>query len=386
MNDAPGASPVANTHAAAKKDQTPYGKWVGVLLGFLLAGSAHFLAGRRAAGLTWYFGFVAWAIITLGLLIIPGVVSGIAGVALLLVGTLLWLLMLKQSFTPVRRIGVWGWLAVVGLAVGLGNARMLLFRQFVASYQMAAGSMSPTLLGEDAREMRADSADRPGSFEWLVTGNRFREIKVSAGGILEGPLAGAVARFRVGPNTYDLPFHARPAKKPGETVAPGETLWSGVVTAGDHVLVDRISYRFGNPQRGDLLVFKTAGIIRNTAGAASSIFIKRIAGLPGERIRIEPPALLVDGKPVTQPAIFETIFSKTGCYAGFLLAAAYPGARLVRPTDEVVLGKDEYFVLGDNTGNSLDSRYWGPVPRKNIIGKAVRVTWPFTRLSALDEE
>ena len=116
------------------------------------------------------------------------------------------------------------------------------------------------------------------------------------------------------------------------------------------------------------------------------VFVKRIAGLPGERIRIEPPYLIVDGKKVTQPAIFQTIASKADGHAGFLLAVqtSYTTTHLAKPTDEVMLGKDEYFVLGDNTENSLDSRYWGPVPKRNIIGKAVRVYWPFTRINALD--
>ena len=59
------------------------------------------------------------------------------------------------------------------------------------------------------------------------------------------------------------------------------------------------------------------------------------------------------------------------------------GFHMSKPNDEVILGPDEYFVLGDNTRNSYDSRYWGPVPEKDIIGRATRIYWPFNRINQL---
>jgi len=168
-------------------------------------------------------------------------------------------------------------------------------------------------------------------------------------------------------------------------VSVGDTLWSGVVIAGDHLFVERLSYRFARPKRGDIVVFRTKGI--ETLGP-DWFFIKRIAGLPGERIRIEPPFLIVDGQKVTEPEIFRTISSESDGYSGFALPAVRgPDVGLLtKPTDEVTLGPDEYFVLGDNTLNSRDSRYWGAVPGKNIIGKVTRVYWPFARINALEGE
>ena len=250
-------------------DKPPYGKWAGVLLGFFLTGSAHYLSGKRRAGLMWFFGLLAMPVMAIALMVVPGTVPYVISLAMLLVGGILWFLMLKQSFTPVRRIGVLGWIGVVALFLG----EDFLIRQFVTSFKMSSGSMQPTVLGASARDMRADSPDRPGFFQWIFTGNRFREIKVTEGGVLNGPLGGMTSRYSVGSKTYELPFLARPLKKPGELVSPGETLWSGVVTGGDYLLVDRLSYRFGNPKRGDLLIFKTDGItiprcLRSTSSAS----------------------------------------------------------------------------------------------------------------------
>jgi len=273
-------------------------------------------------------------------------------------------------------------LGVMASGLLLVRVEVFLILQCVMPFRVGSGSMHPTLRGASVREMRADSPDRPGFFQALFTGGRFREIRVTEGGYVDGPLAGTPSTFRVGPHTYELPHLARPAKMPGQHITQGETLWSGVVLGGDSVLVDKLSYRFGNPQRGDLLVFETRGIIRSKQ---SEKYIKRIAGLPGERIRIEPPYVIVDGQKLTTPAIFQAIASRPDGL-GFQLAtpSGQFGARLAKPTDEVLLGKDEFFVLGDNTWNSLDSRHFGPVPSKNIVGKVARVYWPPSRIHALE--
>ena len=105
----------------------------------------------------------------------------------------------------------------------------------------------------------------------------------------------------------------------------------------------------------------------------SAQYMKRVGGLPGEHIRIEPPHLIVNGKAITLPG--EVRLPGRG---------SPDEAALTHTTNELTLGPDEYFVIGDNTSTSLDSRYWGPLPKNNIVGRATRVYWPFSRLTALD--
>jgi len=273
-------------------NKPPYRKWVGVLLGLLLNGSAHFLSGRRAAGLKWYFGLLTCGLAGVAFIATPGTVPFMLGVAFGLASIVLWFVMLKQSYRPLRRIGVLGWLAVIVVAVVLNNGLSVPLRQLVHPFKVKTHAMQPTIIPRD------------------------------------------------------------------------------------QIFVERLSYRFGKPKRGDVVVFRTQGIKTLSPDA---FYIKRIAGLPGERIRIEPPFLIVNDQKVTKPEIFSTILSVSNGYSGFQLTGSI-GGHLSKPTDEVTLSPEEYFVLGDNTRNSRDSRYWGAVPEKNIIGRATRIYWPFGRI------
>lgn len=129
---------------------------------------------------------------------------------------------------------------------------------------------------------------------------------------------------------------------------------------GDHVFAEKVSYRFSEPKRGDIIVFSTNGIDQVPS---ETVFIKRIVGLPGERISINPPHLLVNGQPISTSANNQN----------FQLAHEHPNAKLTKPTDEIQLGPDEYFATGDNQDKSFDSRYFGPIKRKNIVGRITRI-------------
>jgi signal peptidase I len=366
-----------------KREQYP--KWVGVVLGVFLGGSAHFLSGSRAAGIKWYIGLLLCGIGGALFLAIPGTVSYVAGVAAALAQMILWFVMLRQSYRPVRRIGLAGWLAVITIVVSLGVAERLSIRQIARPFNMPSGAMEPTIFGIHGYDAADENAERPGFLDLIFRGERFVEVKASVEGILSEAKPGFDTRlnriYTVGETRYKIPRFAHPRMHPGDHLASGDILWAGVIVMGDHVYVENLTYLFCKPKRGDIIVFKTDGV---SGLPQKTFYAKRIAGLPGERIRIEPPDLIVNNQKVTEPPIFDTISSKKDGYAGFKLAEGTSDVRLTKPADEMLLGPNEYFVLGDNTENSRDSRYWGPVPRKNIIGKVARIYWPFSRINALE--
>ena len=141
----------------------------------------------------------------------------------------------------------------------------------------------------------------------------------------------------------------------------------------DCLIVSKWLYRFQEPRRGDLVIFRTG----------SDIFIERIVGLPGETLDIESPFVQINGKRLTDPPIFETISSKQDGYNGYFRVEElnYETARVSLP---MTLGADEYFLLGDNSTKSLDSRYFGPVKREKILGKAIRIYYPLSRIRELE--
>ncbi len=132
----------------------------------------------------------------------------------------------------------------------------------------------------------------------------------------------------------------------------------------DYLIVDEISYRFSEPERGDVIVFRYPN-------DRTQFFIKRIIGLPGETVSIEGGKVFVttgDQKLAINESIY--LASTNDVTEGAL---------------EVVLGDEEYFVLGDNRDASSDSRSWGPLMHDDIIGRAWVRAWPFDRANKIQE-
>ncbi len=124
---------------------------------------------------------------------------------------------------------------------------------------------------------------------------------------------------------------------------------------GEYLLTDKVSYRFGEPKRGDIIVFKAPS-------QPDEEFIKRIIGLPGEKISIKNGRIYINGILLEEKYLASDIYTSAGSF--------------LTENNSVTISANEYFVLGDNRDHSSDSRAWGFVPKKSIVGRAWLVYWP----------
>ena len=145
----------------------------------------------------------------------------------------------------------------------------------------------------------------------------------------------------------------------------------------DRVLVNKLSYRFGDVARGQVVVFEPESaeeeslptvILRNIGESVGlstpdSDLIKRVDGLPGETIEIRNNTVFIDGQPLDEPYLADKVF--------------------MRRFGPETIPEDYYFVMGDNRGSSLDSRSTGPIHGDRIVGRAFVIIWPPSRWSGL---
>ncbi len=132
---------------------------------------------------------------------------------------------------------------------------------------------------------------------------------------------------------------------------------------GEYILTDKVSYRFSKPQRGDVVIFKSPT-------DPNVDFIKRIIALPGEKVKISDGKIVIYNNDHSQGMALKEPYNVNGPTSG--------GKEVPQDT-EVTVGQDQLFVLGDNRVESFDSRSWGMLPRKNIIGKAWLRYWPLPK-------
>ncbi len=134
---------------------------------------------------------------------------------------------------------------------------------------------------------------------------------------------------------------------------------------GEYLLTDKVSYRFKEAKRGDVVVFKAPG-------NEDYDYIKRLVGLPGDQVMIKGNRVYVNGQLLDESGYLDSrIMTRPGSYSREGLTITVP--------------QRAYFTLGDNRDNSSDSREWGPVPKENIVGKAWIRYWPLNKLGIIEK-
>jgi signal peptidase I len=159
------------------------------------------------------------------------------------------------------------------------------------------------------------------------------------------------------------------------------------VLIGDHLLVDKLAYSphgsissrilpYQDVKRGDIIVFRWPLDVRQA-------YVKRVIGVPGDRIRFDNKKLIVNGRHVAEPYLMLDPHQTSNYLNNFprppdivIDARAIEMLSYVRNGD-LVVPEGQYFALGDNRDNSADSRFWGFVPRENIIGKPLIIFWSY---------
>jgi signal peptidase I len=182
----------------------------------------------------------------------------------------------------------------------------------------------------------------PTIIDWVVT------IVVAVGAVL-AIKAWVVNPYRIPSSSMEPTLHC---------AAPGAGCHARF---SDRVLANRFIYHFRSPHRKEIVVFKTPPAAeRCENGAGGETFVKRIIGLPGDRIRERRGTILVNGEQLKEPYV--------------------QAAERDQRSGQWRVPQGKYFMMGDNRSSSCDSRDWGPVPRGNLIGPVFAVYWPPQRI------
>ncbi|MEA5582249.1 signal peptidase I [Nodularia harveyana UHCC-0300] len=147
-------------------------------------------------------------------------------------------------------------------------------------------------------------------------------------------------------------FIAEPRYIPSDSMLP-------TLHTGDRLVVEKVSYHFHPPTTGDIIVFQPPAELQSRGYPADQAFIKRVIGLPGKILKINDGEVYLNDQPLAEDYIAEP-----------------PN----QPFPAIQVPEDQFFVMGDNRNNSNDSRYWGFLPRQNIIGRAAFRFWPLDRI------
>jgi signal peptidase I len=305
---------------------------------------------------------------------------------------------------------------LVALAVAMGIRTF-----FLQPFKIPTGSMQPTLFGvESANLLKDPNAIIPGGLgrvrEWFA-GISYVEVNARNDGILDRvppPVKFFIFNIKqtlyIGgqPHTIWFPpdygsrgLEFRAELPVGQQVKAGQQLVKLKVSSGDHLFVDRLSYNFRVPKRGEIIVFETKGIPEERRAPfgipGDQFYIKRLVALGGERVQVgDDRHLVINGERLDAATPrFHSVYSfdpkkppQDSQYSGHvnqksvqdwfphftgLLAPVFADGSVVHTNPPRHL-----MVMGDNTLNSLDSRSWGDFPADYVIGKSFFVYWPIT--------
>lgn len=145
---------------------------------------------------------------------------------------------------------------------------------------------------------------------------------------------------------------AQPHKVSGSSMFPN-------FKNGDYIITDKVSYRFSEPRRGDIVVFKNPR-------DETQDFIKRIIGIPGDHVKVSGGKIFLNETELTEPYLADTIFTNPGSF--------------LQEDQEITVEPGHYITIGDNRPASSDSREWGFITRGEIIGKVFFRYWPATEI------
>jgi signal peptidase I len=300
---------------------------------------------------------------------------------------------------------------VLLVAIALAMAIRTFFTQ---PFKIPTGSMQPTLNGVTIQDLREDRAFvMPGflarAFDVAVFGAIYHQVIATAdcefdhadplhhvAGVINKQLFwiryanGLLAPITLycGPDDDGYESVSRRIGLRDDVAMPrqfhkGEPILQFVEHAGDHLFVNRLTYNFRHPQRGEIVVFKTRNIPKI---GTDQFYIKRLIGLPDETITIgEDRHVRVNGVRLdTNTPHFEKIYAfdpatppHENRYSGHTLQN-HLNWLLKTPSDRLHVRPKHYAVFGDNTENSSDSRYWGDFPETDLMGQAWLVYWPFS--------
>jgi len=305
---------------------------------------------------------------------------------------------------------------------------------FVQPFKIPTGSMQPTLFGVTSKNYLPRTGLRSVADFKIPTGwERVREwfegisyvhVVAQNDGSVDGigpmthflifnikqtiSIGGVEQTMWFPPDFGEQSLAMRAGLSPQHVYHKGDDVVKLQVSAGDHLFVDRVSYNFRKPQRGDIIVFATAGVPEDRRAMVNmpddQFYIKRLVGLGGETLTLaqdyevtgvsqfggeDVPVghLVVNGQPLSASTLhFENLYSYPGVTPGTKTLHyqdnQYFGHALLRalePGREFQIATNHLFVMGDNTMNSSDSRFWGDFPESSCIGKSFFVYWPITK-------